>query len=353
MSFSRERRNGGRVLAVVIESGDNRSRTGLKALFGVTRQTFQERGFDVSRWPADVRMVLAGEGAAARVVRFDAFNEEHVFALADCGQFDVLLGVSSRREMNVPGVRSGNLATNVILDFLSYPDQVDPSRPRYGEVGAENLSRLWRNEVGAAHVQNFAREWDLVLWSVRDHLDYLVPGTHSVGLLKGSESAENATNIVVNGAKHKSAAHREGILKYAKGQTHPLVRVNPVTRQILGYNEPAVAAFREAVRLLRTGASWEEAAAAVGDRIPAPQAQQEPDDDPDGDTTRTRAARNTMRVAKGLPPLALRFLPDGSPNPDYRPENILDLNRPAERLRTLLLWGPSVRVAMPRQFSSV
>jgi len=342
MNPTRERRNGGRLLGVVIESDDVRSRKALQALSEVTRETFRTRGIDTSQWPADVKALLAGVRAITRVVRVDSYGDEHVFALADCGDFDVLFGVSSRRELNVPGELSGNLATNVLLDILRYPDPQDRSRPLYGQIGAEDLNRVWRLEIGAAHVQSHAREWDLIMWSRSDYLDYLIPGTSLMGTVRGNQSAEQATALVVNSSKHKAAAHRAGILKYALGQTHPLVSVNPATRQIVGYNQCAVDALREAVALLRSGASWQEAADAVGARIPAPQAQQEPDDDVDGSSVRTRAARNAVRAARGLPQLPLRFLADGSPNPDYRPETILDLNRPAERLQTLLLWGPSV-----------
>lgn len=40
MSLARERRNGGRLLGVVIESGDDRNRRALQALSTVTRETF-------------------------------------------------------------------------------------------------------------------------------------------------------------------------------------------------------------------------------------------------------------------------------------------------------------------------
>lgn len=289
-----------------------------------------------------MRELLGGAGSFDHIVRTDTHGEHHVFALADCGEFDLLVGVSSRREVNVPGVRSGNLATNVLLEILARRDPSDGTRPLYGQIGAEDLNRVWRSDVGVAHLQAWARDWDLVLWSRSDYLDYLVPGTAFMGTVRGNQAAEQATSVVVNGAKHKAAAHRDGKLKYARGQTHPLIRVHTATRQILGYDEDVVDAIRDAVRLLRGGASWDEAALAVGSRIPATQAQQEPDEDHDGARIRTRAARNALRAAQGLRALPLRFLPDGSPNPDYRPENILDLNRPGERLKTLLVWGPSV-----------
>jgi hypothetical protein len=342
MSTGRARRNGGRVLALAFISADVQSRKALQALSDVTKETFRSRNFDVSRWPTDVKTLLAGVGAISRVARIDAFGDEHVFVRTDCGSFDLLVGVSSRRQINVPGIRTGNIATNVLLDVLALPDSADPTRPLYGELGMEALDRAWRNKVGAAHLQDHAHNWDLVLWSRSDRLDFAVPGTDLIGTIRGSQAAEQATALVVNSCKHKSTAHREGTLKYAKGQTHPIIRVHPVTRKIIGYNEDVVGALRDAVRLLRNGASWDEAAQAVGGRIPAPQAQSEPDDDVDGTRTRTRAGRNQIRVAQGLPALPLKFLPDGSPNPEYQPETILDLKRPGERLQALLIRGISV-----------
>lgn len=342
MNTSHARRNGGRVLALVFISADLQSRKALQALSDVTKETFRSRNFDISRWPTDIKTLLTGIAALSRIIRIDAFGEEHVFVRTDCGEFDLLVGVSSRREINVPGVRTGTVATNVLLDVLALPDPADPTRPLYGEVGMEDLSRAWRNKIGAAHLQDHAHSWDLVLWSRNDCLDFSLPGTDLISLIRASQAAEQATALITNSSKHKSTAHREGTLKYAKGQTHPMIRIHPVTRKILGYDENVVQALRQAIRLLRAGASWDEAAQAVGARIPAPRAQSEPDHDIDGTRTRTRAGRNEIRVAQGLPALPLRFLPDGTLNPDYRPETILDLKCPGERLQELLLKGVSV-----------
>ena len=329
---------------MVIESADLRNRKSLQALSEVTRETFRSRGFDVSLWPGDVRRLLGGVGAASLIIRRDNYGDQHEFAVADCGAFDLFVGVSSRRAVNVSGVLTGNLATNVLLEVLDLRDSDNPYFPRYGQVGAEDLSRLWRNWIGAAHIQAHADNWDLVLWSRSENLDYLLPGTSLMGMIRGNQASEQATALVVNSSNYKATGHSHGKLKYASGQTHPAIRYHPQTRQILGWDEDVVAALREAVRLLRTGASWEEAATAVGQRIPAPQAQQEPDDDADGSRVRTRVARNAERTSRGLPELPLRFLPDGSPNPDYRPETICDLKRPGERLKHLLVWGVTVPV---------
>lgn len=347
MSDAQERRNGGRLLGVIIESGDVRSRTALQKLSLLTRETFRSRGHNIDRWPKDARALLAGEGVAKRIVRFDDEGEPHVFAIADCGAFDLFFAVGSRREINVAKVRTGNLASNVLLDVLATPDPAALWRPLYGELAAENDARIWRLEVPAAHIQAHCINWDLKLWTNTLQLDFAVPGTNMMGLIHAAQAAAAATALVRNTSKHKAVAHTDARLSYARSQTHPLVKVHPVTRMIVGYDEDVVEAIRDAVRLLRGGASWDEVAAQVGGRIPAHQARQEPDhsdDDADGvaGRGRSRTRRNTERLVRGLPALPLRFLPDGAPNPEYRPETILDLNRPSERLQALLVRGLTI-----------
>lgn len=144
MSGSLERRNGGRLLGVIIESGDVGSRKALQSLSLLTRETFRSRGHNVDRWPKDVKALLTGVGGSRRIVQFDDKGEEHVFVLADCGDFDLLVGVGSRRSVNVPRIRTGNLASNILLDLLATPDPTATWRPLYGEIGAENDARIWR-----------------------------------------------------------------------------------------------------------------------------------------------------------------------------------------------------------------
>ncbi|MFN3215882.1 MAG: hypothetical protein ACE367_05255 [Acidimicrobiales bacterium] len=341
MRAETERRNGGRVLGVIFMSEDVKNRKAIQSLSNLTRDTFDGRGFDVSAWPADISALLTGAGASSLFSHVDAHSEVHSFAMADCGTFDLLVGVSSRRDLNVPGDRSGNLATNVLLEMLAVPDPDDRARPLYGEIGCEDLNRIWRTDLGVAHVQDHARSWDLVLWSRSDYLDYSRPETGLLGTIRGNQASEQAASLVVNTSKHKANAHSNGKLKYGQGQTHPLVRVHHVTRAIEGYDETVVAAFRDAVTLLQGGASWDEAAEIVGGRIPATQARAEPDDDADG-RVRTRRQRNKWRIQVGKEPLELKYNEDGTPNPLYLPETILDVKDPGDRLRTLLLQGPSL-----------
>jgi hypothetical protein len=105
------RRNGGRLLVVAIESADNKGLTGLRDLLLTTVDILKTRGYSTDKCPSDVQMALSGVGVKDRRVQFDDYGEEHVFVLCDCGEFDLVLGVGSRRNFNVRGQGSGNLAT--------------------------------------------------------------------------------------------------------------------------------------------------------------------------------------------------------------------------------------------------
>lgn len=112
----------------------------------------------------------------------------------------------------------------------------------------------------------------------------------------------------------------------------------------MSWDREVGAALRDAVALLRGGKTWDQAADAVGERIPSYRLRAEPD------TTagqarpnlRTRAKRNEERRRAGRPEVQLKLLPDGSPNPDYRPETILDQPYPGGSLRSLFLGGAGI-----------
>ena len=341
------RRNGGRLLVVAIESADNKGLTGLRDLLLTTVDNLKMRGFSTAKCPSDVLLALSGVGVKDRRVQFDDDGEEHVFVVCDCGDFDLMLGVSSRREINLRGQGSGNLATNTLIDVLSIPDVSAPWRPLYGEVMAQDLNRLWRNEIGSAHIQQHCEDWDIVLWSVNDRLDFSLPGSKLAGLIRGVQSADQAKYLITNGSRYRVSAHRIGKLKYARGATHPLVKVDAKDKT-MSYDEDVVAALRDVVKLLREGGSWDAVASAVGHRIPARQMQEEPDDSEDGhNRVRTRTARNQQRILEGKAALPLKLLEDGSANPDYRPEMISDLDYPGVRLRQLMTGG----LSLPRSVS--
>jgi len=341
------RRNGGRMLAVVLYSADNKGLTGIGDYTKLTLETLKIRGFSIDKCPVDVGLALGGVGVKDRRVQFDDYGEEHVFVLCDCGDFDLLLGVSSRRDVNVRGQGCGNLATNILLNVLSIPDVSAPWRPLYGEVMAHDLTRVWRYDVAAAHVIQHCKDWDVVLWSANDRLDFAVPGTQLVSVIRSNQAAEQATYLIVNGSRHREVAHRGRKLKYARGATHPLVKVDAKDKS-MSYDENVVAALRDAVKLLREGGSWDAVAREVGHRIPACQMIEEPDHSDDGQNrVRTRNARNEKRVLEGKAALPLKLLDDGSANPDYRPETIADLDHPGTRLRQLMTGG----LALPRSVS--
>jgi hypothetical protein len=89
-----------------------------------------------------VKAVLDGTvPSIARYVESDDRGDIHVFTLLNVGDHDLLVGVSSRRKLNVKGVGSGNLATNVLLDVL---DTRDPERnePIYGVIGNRSVPHL-------------------------------------------------------------------------------------------------------------------------------------------------------------------------------------------------------------------
>ena len=344
----KQRRNGARLLVVAIESADNKGRTALVALVELTLSTLKNLGVSVADCPSDVLLALSGVGVKNRWVLFDDYGDEHVFVLCDCGEFDLLLGVSSRRETNLRGQSSENLATNILLQILAIPDPSAPWRPLYGEVMAQDLSRLWRDDVCAAHIQKHCQNWDVVLWSSNDRLDFAIPGTKLASLIRSNQSTEQANYLIVNGSLHRASAHQQGKLKYARGATHPLVKVNAKDKT-MSYDEDVVTAIRDTVKLLREGGSWDAVAAAVGYRIPANQMQEEPDNSDDGrQRVRTRAARNEQRVLAGNEPLPLKLLEDGSANPDYRSETIADLDDPGARLRQLLTGGLSIPRSVSR-----
>src|SRR5690606_17024269 len=54
---------------------------------------------------------------------------------------------------------------------------------------------------------------------------------------------------------------------------------------------------------------------------------------------RSRTRRNEERQRAGKSPVPLKLLADGSPNPAYRPETILDLPDPGAALRSAFLGG--------------
>lgn len=341
ISSGRQRRNSGRTLVVVIESSDNGDVDALSALNLLTldrfRSTYPEH--DDSLWPTDVAALLDGTGAARRWVRTDDGDEIHTFVLADCNTYDVLIGVSSRRARNVAGERSDNVASNTLLELLEQLDE--EGRAVYGTLHARYSNRLFRHEVGGMMVIDVCRDWDIVIETEDLRYDPTTDPIPYAAAMTVVQNAAAATHLVKNSAAHKHNALPGGVNKWSRTTTTPILWEHPETRQ-LSWDPNVVDAIRSTVQLLRDGLSWAECADAVGDLIPSYPLRAEPDVGSANSKTSTRTERNRDRINEGRPPVELKYHQDGSPNPNYRPESVLDLPVQGQALRTLLLRGANV-----------
>jgi hypothetical protein len=334
----RSRRNDGRSLFCVIESGDNYSHTALEDLSELTRAWVTSLGHTVRGWPESVHEVLYGAGAARRWVREDDAGQRHTFALVEFVDFDVLFAVSSRRQRNLIGQLTENLATNLLLELLATEGAAGGRL--YGLLGAVHSSRLLRQGVPGAHVIDACREWDVVLSCKDIYVDPLIDPSPYAALIALAQNAEGATHLIRNSSAHRISAHRSGICKFPRAVTHPVVAVHPETK-VMSWDRSVAEAVRDTVALLRNGTSWGAAAEIVGHRIPSHRLRAEPDVGTNNARVklRTRAKRNTERRRAGLSEVPLKLLPDGSPNPEYRPETILHQRQPGAGLRMLFLGG--------------
>ena len=349
-----DRPNGGRELVVEIMSADVDRRLSLEDLHERTKETMRRFHTDLDSWPPKLEPYF--EGAAAcrqRWVRTDDNGQVYDFVLIDCGPFDIFAGVGSRRSLNLGDGRSGNLATDVVLEALSTSSRDDPEEPLYGILTTYELDRVWRNNFSAAAIHQHAKDWQLVLRSEGDTLDYAMPGTDLMAVVRSNQAATSADRVVIGGARAKTTAHENGHLKYASGQVHCVVSVDRAGQY--SYNHAAVAAIREIARLRLEGHGWDELAASHGHLLPATRSTNERDIPGHGRKeagSRTRKERNRRRIADGKPPLPFRVLEDGSPNPDWRPLTIADLHAPGAQLRAVFYRGMSVPADHRERLSS-
>lgn len=342
-------RNTGRKLVVVIESSDNRDLHLLQSMLEMTRDQCVRHGHTTDEWPKHVSSVMTGAAPSnARVIqRIDAYDEVHRFILLHHLDHDLLLGISSRRDVNVPGVLSGNLASNLLLELLS-PQRGAQHEFRaapYGEVIANASSRLWRRTASGALLQDLCLEWEIQITTDAWTFDPLQPGASLVGIIQASQDASHATTFVKNSTTHRRVAHEGGIVKFARSKTHPTIAIDRITG-VMTYDLAIVATFREMADRLIDGWTFEELAATFAKRLPSYTLREEEDLPGRGrQTGRTRSERNIHRQANGRPPLPLRFLEDGTtPNLEYRPETMADLADPSSAIRKLF-GGPT----LPRQ----
>ena len=332
------RRNDGRMLVVVIESGDTGAFDMLGDLSSLTRTWVETVGHDTSAWPENMFDVLHGERATRQWIRADDFGENHRFAMVDCGDYDVLFAVSSRRQRNAVGRRSENVATNLLLEILETPGEDTPRR--YGVIAAYHSARVLRHAVAGAFILDYCREWDVMLVCSDLRFDPLVDPSPYGAVVTLTHNAESANHLIVNSSAHRISAHESGRSKWSRATTTPIVSVHPETRE-LSWDREVAEALREAVKLRRAGLSWDDIAEHVGASIPSYRLRAEPDTigRRARPNVRSRTQRNEWRRRAEKPPVPLKLLPDGSLNPAYRPESILDLPQPGAALRSAFLGG--------------
>lgn len=332
-------RNEGRGLLVVIESGDRSDYGHLSSLARLAKDWVENLGYDTTGWPSAMRPVIDGSEATRRWERRDHQGDVHSFGLVEFADFDTLFAVSSRRVKNVGSERSGNLASNVILELLETAGQVAPRR--YGRLMANVASRIFRNIPGGNMVIDECREWHIQIRCKDFTFDPAIdPTPPYAAVISVIQNAEGATATIVNGSNHKVEAHRAGVCKWARAVTTPIVAVHPVTK-VMTWDPEVCEALRDAVRLKRKGTTWADIALSVGGRIPAYRLRAEPDTLPEDapQKVRSRERRNEQRRLTGREQVPFQFLVTGAPNPNARGETLLDVVTPTGSIITLLLHG--------------
>lgn len=290
---------------------------------------------DISDWPSSLLTELSVPSPTTRLIqREDDHGDVHTFALVRFATHDVLLGTSSRRELNARGDRSENLATNLILDVLGGSEGTEPA---YRRALAYRHDRLWRNKVGAAHIQDLCEGLGILLTCSDLSFDPSQPGSSLIAGVSAHQAEESGRSFIATANAHRQAAHRAGQNKYAASRTHPAVRTDLRTR-MMTYDPVVVDAIRRGVGLLIDGMTLAEVLPVVGGDIPAVQLRAEPDYSPSDtmDAPRSRDTRNQIRARRNQPTVALQQQEDGTPNPDYRPESLLDALDPTGNLRSIL-----------------
>lgn len=331
---------------VVIESADDSGLTALNTLGHMTLDFLVRQRLDVSGWPDDIAE-LARTGAGGRLIpTVDSRGQVRHLALMDCGEFDLLAGVASRRELNAEsGTR--NVAMNVLLALLS-PDGEDllPEGP-YGVVFAAKRSRLWRNTAGAALLQETMREWHVRLVTDEGTIDFADSASTITGGVFSAQDAAESDRFVRESTIYRRIKHEDGRASSAHDKIPPFIRIDPVSGAY-SYDLEVVAVLREMADRLIDGWSYRQVADAYAHRVPSYALRSEPDRETGRHSVRrTRAYRNELRRRAGRPQLPLRFLEDGiTPNPEYRPEMMSDLELP-EMAVMRLFEGPGASPKHP------
>lgn len=343
-SDGRARRNGGRTLVWVCESQDNGSLSLLIGLSGLTRSFVRDLGRAVDGWPSDIEDLFYSDQQPAAVRRWtirDDLGDQQLFCFVPFDDYDIVFAVASRIAVNARGTRTENVATNELLDLLGTPTRDGSRQPLYGEIVANTSARLWRTLPGGMTVMEHCKAWDVTVKCTDLHWDPSVPNSDGSVIDSVRNAAREAHHIVLNMTRHRQEAHEQGVLKYARTNTTPLIAIHPETK-VMRYDPVVCEAVRTAVRQLRSGDDFHAAAAHVAHLIPSYLYRTLPDTGRSGNGKRlgNRANLNERRALLGLPPLPFKYLDEvGTPNPAYVPETFADFEKPGDSIRRLIVGG--------------
>lgn len=310
------RRNSGRVLAVVIESTMEDDLDGLLAR---TAALLVRSRLVAARplFPKTENLRNTGFPCLA--------SKDEWLTFHDFGEFDLLVGVASRRRRDVDA-RADNRVVQKLLEVIQTPSD---DGVLYGTIVVAEFDRAVRTRVGEAYLTQALKDWDIRLAlpeGIRDPVGD--PNFEQNQMQDGHHAQEGATAMIRRTTTAKAAWHEAGRASYSPGATHPMIFIHPETKE-MSWALEVVGAFRQAVRLRLKGATWADVAAEVGHLIPSRALQQRPDT--------KRAADNKQRLKIGLAALELKFLETGRPNPRYQPETVADERMPSSALRGFLL----------------
>lgn len=308
------RRNSGRVLAVAIESGP---KLDLNNLLDRTASLMWHSQLVPTR-PCLPRAELL---RATGVSLFEAEDSDRWLALCNFDDFDLLVGVGSRRGFS-DDARADNVMVEKLLQVLESPTEAGVL---FGTMVLVEFNRAVRTRIGEAHVTQTLKDWDIQVVTTRGARDPLGdPSFDFAQMLDGHQAEESAGLFLRQTSDARVEAHNAGLNAFPSQTLHPLVFAHPESRR-MAWNPAVVEAVREAVALIRAGATWHVAACQVGHQIPARYLQVQSDAD--------RAARNLRRLARGQSPVPLKYLEEGGTNPAYRSETILDEADPGGALQ--------------------
>lgn len=345
-------RNLGRTLVYIIESKDTADRAALQSLLNNTRAWVNAaHQLDTSDWPADVGAFLQMPPDACNVMqRTDMHGEIHRFVVLPCADHDLVVGVSSRRAINDANHLTQNVASNVFLELIGPPKAAGAAGrlASYGLVLTPYLDRIWRTQVGAAHIQGSCIEGHVVIRTPTHSFDPRSSDAGLLGAVQGALDQRSGDDFVYKSTTHRRAGHLTGISKFPRSKTHTALAVSRPGNEYR-YDIGVVRVLRAIATLRLQGWSFAAIADSHAHELPSYELREEADH-PVGTarTGRSRSERNQNRVRCGRHSVPLKYLEDGStPNPHYLPETMADLSDPASAIRNLFT-GPSPSARLDR-----